>query len=362
MQYAVIQRTMGLLLILFSTAMLLPLALAVTSADGAAAAFVESYLITLGSGAALWLPVHNVRRELRLRDGFVVVTLFWVLLALFGALPLWLAGSVPHMTDAYFESMSGLTTTGSSVISGLDRLPPSINLWRGLLQFLGGMGIVVLAVAILPLLGVGGMNLYKAETPGPMKENKLTPRIRETAKALWAIYVTMVFACFLALLFAGMPALDALIHSFTTVATGGFSNHDASIAHYGSATIEMIVTLFMFLGGINFALHYLAWHHHDWLCYLRDAEFRAYVGILAAATAFVALYLWGAGTYPDLAQALRFALFQVVNMATTTGFMSADFAAWPGVTAALLMAISFFAGSAGSTSGGIKVVRVVLLL
>jgi trk system potassium uptake protein TrkH len=361
MQLAAIQRVMGLLLILFSTVMLPALGLATVLDDGMAQPFLHTFGITLGAGVLLWAPVARAHIELRLRDGFVIVTLFWSLLAAFGALPFLLGGITPQVVDAYFEAMSGLTTTGSSVISGLDRLPPSANLWRGLLQFLGGMGIVVLAVAILPLLGVGGMNLYKAETPGPMKENKLTPRIRETAKALWFIYIGLTVSCGLALWLAGMTPLDAVIHAFSALSTGGFSSHDASIAYFQSPLIEMILTLFMFLGGTNFALHFMAWRRRDPRMYFQDAEFRAFVAILGIATLFIASYLLYAGVYPDFLQALRFAVFQVVDMATTTGYMSADFGQWPGILGALLLLISFFAGSAGSTSGGIKVIRIVLL-
>lgn len=361
MQLVAIQRVMGLLLILFSTVMLPAIVTSFVAQDGALVPFLETWAITLGAGLLLWLPVARVQRELRVHDGFVIVTLFWTLLALFGCLPLLLAGITPTWADAYFEAMSGLTTTGSSVITGLDSLPPSINLWRGLLQFLGGMGIVVLAVAILPLLGVGGMQLYKAETPGPMKENKLTPRIRETAKALWFIYLGLTVACFLALWAAGMTLFDAVIHAFSALSTGGFSSHDASIAYFNSPLIEMILVLFMFLGGANFALHFMAWHRRDAGLYFQDSEFRTYFLILAGATFLVTLYLVETNVYAEPLQALRFALFQVVTMATTTGYMSADFGAWPGVLGALLMLISFCAGSAGSTSGGIKVVRAVLM-
>jgi trk system potassium uptake protein TrkH len=361
MQFTVIQRVMGLLLILFSTAMLPALALSAWLGDGMLRPFAWAYGITLGAGILAWAPVARVRRELRLRDGFVIVTLFWSLLALFGALPFLLGGITPTLADAYFETMSGLTTTGSSVISGLDRLPPSVNLWRASLQFLGGMGIVVLAVAILPLLGVGGMQLYKAETPGPMKESKLTPRIKETAKALWFVYLGLTVACFLALWAAGMTPLDAVIHSFTAISTGGFSSHDASIAFFQSPLIEMILVVFMFLGGVNFALHFMAWHRRNPWLYLRDSEFVAYLWILLAATLLIAVYLVQANVYPEPLQALRYSVFQVVAMATTTGYMSADFALWPGILGAALMLLSFFAGSAGSTAGGIKVIRIVLL-
>ncbi len=361
MQFLVIQRIMGLLLMLFSLTMLPCIVLSWFDQDGGFAPFLKACLITLVAGFLLWLPVRRQVKELRTRDAFVIVSLFWTLLALFGALPFQFVGTTSLMADAYFETMSGLTTSGSTVLTGLDHLAPSMNLWRGILQFMGGMGIVVLAVAILPMLGVGGMQLYKAETPGPMKESKLTPRIRETAKALWYIYLGLTAACALALWAAGMTPFDALFHGFTSVATGGFSTHDASIAYFNSPAIEMILTLFMFLGGTSFALHFLAFRGRSLGSYWRDTEFRVYSSIIITATLFVGLYLYLTATYPTLLQSLRYAVFQVVTMATTTGYMSADFGAWPPVLGALLMIISFFSGSAGSTSGGMKVVRVVLL-
>lgn len=361
MQFLVIQRIMGLLLMLFSLTMLPCIALSWFDQDGGFAPFLKASLITLATGLLLWLPVRRQVRELRVRDAFVIVSLFWALLALFGALPFQFVGTTTHMVDAYFETMSGLTTSGSTVLTGLDHLPLSMNLWRGILQFMGGMGIVVLAVAILPMLGVGGMQLYKAETPGPMKESKITPRIKETAKALWYIYLGLTAACALALWAAGMTPFDALFHGFTSVATGGFSTHDASIAYFNSAAIEMILVLFMFLGGASFTLHFLAFRGRSLASYWRDTEFRIYSAIIITATLFIGLYLYLTATYPTLLLSLRYAVFQVVTMATTTGYMSADFGAWPPVLGALLMIISFFGGSAGSTSGGMKVVRIVLL-
>lgn len=361
MQFQVIQRVMGMLLMLFSFTMLPVIAVSYFYGDGTQHAFAWSYGVTLLSGFLLWAPVRRADKELRLRDGFMIVSLSWALLALFGALPFMFSGTTSMMADAYFETMSGLTTTGSSVLSGLDNLPPAINLWRGVLQFMGGMGIVVLAVAILPMLGVGGMQLFKAETPGPMKDSKLTPRIKETAKALWYIYLTLTVACAASLWLAGMTPFDAVMHSFTTVATGGFSNHDASIGYFKSVEIEMLITFFMFLGGVNFALHFLAFQGRDPRVYWRDTEFRIYLSILVAATLLVALYLYWGQVYADFPQALRYAVFQVVSMATTAGFMSTDFGAWPPALGALLIVLSFFAGSAGSTAGAIKLVRVTLL-
>ncbi len=361
MQFLVIQRIMGLLLMLFSLTMLPCIALSWFEQDGGFVPFLKACLITLATGLLLWLPVRRQVKELRVRDAFVIVSLFWVLLAFFGALPFQFVGTTTHMVDAYFETMSGLTTTGSTVLSGLDHLPLSMNLWRGILQFLGGMGIVVLVVAILPMLGVGGMQLYRAEMPGPMKESKLTPRIKETAKALWFIYLALTLACMLALWLAGMTPFDALFHSFTSVATAGFSTHDAGIAYFNSATIEMILTLFMFLGGASFTLHFLAFRGRTLRHYWQDTEFRVYVAILVAATLVTALYLYISSTYSDPLQALRYALFQAVSLATTTGYTSADYATWPPVLGALLIVLSFCSVSAGSTGGGMKVVRIVLL-
>lgn len=362
MRLAVIARVMGMLLILFSSVMLPCVALAWFEPGDTFRVFLTTSAMTLVTGGLLYLPLLRVRKELRLREGFVIVTLFWALLAVFGALPLVLTGVASTFTDAYFEAISALTTTGSTVLTGLDAIPGSINLWRGTMQFLGGGGIVVLAVAVLPLLGVGGMQLYKAETPGPMKDNKLTPRIRETAKSLWYVYLGLVVACGLTLFAAGMTPLDAVIHAFTAVATGGFSSHDASVGYFESPTIEMILTLFMFLGGVNFGLHFIVWRHRSLRSYWHDVELRAYSGIMAGATLFIAAYLVLSGTYPDALQALRYSVFQVVSIATTCGYASADYALWPPVLGALLMILCFFTGSAGSTVGGMKLVRVLLLL
>ncbi len=361
MQFNVIQRVMGLLLVLFSFSMLPSIAIAYFYADGTLQAFGYAYAIALITGLLLWLPVRDANKELRLRDGFMIVSLFWALLAFFGALPFMFAGTTDTVADAYFETMSGLTTTGATVLTGLDSLAPAMNLWRGILQFMGGMGIVVLAVAILPMLGVGGMQLFKAETPGPIRDNKLTPRIKETAKGLWYIYLGLTIACALAYWLAGMTPFDAVIHSFTSVATAGFSTHDASIAYFNSTAIETIAVVFMFLGGINFALHFLSFRDRNPRMYWRDTEFRTYLGIILAVTVFVTLYLYATGTYSTLGESLRYASFQVVSMATTSGFISADFGLWPPVIGALLIIISFFCGSAGSTVGAIKLRRVILL-
>jgi trk system potassium uptake protein TrkH len=303
------------------------------------------------------------RKELRLRDGFLIVVLFWIVLGLFGSLPLMMSKQ-PHMTftDAVFESFSGLTTTGATVITAIDHLPHAILYYRQQLQWLGGMGIIVLAVAILPMLGVGGMQLYRAETPGPMKDNKLTPRITETAKALWYIYLGLTILCGLAYLLAGMTPFDALSHSFSTVAIGGFSTHDASIGYFNSPLIESIAILFMLLAGMNFALHFLAWRSNSPNPYIRDPEVRAYLYVLMSVSVISTAYLYYSGAYTSFLQALRFGVFHTVSIGTTSGFSTTDYFNWTGFLPVMLLFISFIGGCAGSTGGGMKVIRFLLLV
>ncbi len=357
-----IQRVLGFLVMMFSLTMLLPIIVSLIFRDGTWIAFGASFLIILGSGAIIWYPVRDEERELRLRDGFLVVALFWIVLGLFGSAPLLLSAE-PSMrfTDAVFESVSGLTTTGATVLTGLDMLPEGILFYRQQLQWLGGLGIIVLAVAVLPMLGVGGMQLYRAETPGPIKDTKLTPRIAETAKALWYVYLGITVVCGLAYLVAGMGVFDALCHAFSTVAIGGFSTHDASMAHFDSPVIEMIAVVFMFIAGVNFSLHFLAWRHRRVRSYLIDPEFRAYVKLLGGLTAFILIYLYLTGYYATLAETLTKGLFQVVSVGTTTGFTTDNFASWPGALPVLLILSSFVGGCAGSTAGGMKVIRWLLM-
>jgi len=345
-----------------SFTMLPPLALAFWLEEGSQAVFLTVFVGVLGSGVLCWLPVRTQRRELRVRDGFVVVALFWVVLALVGSLPFSLADH-PHMsfTDALFESMSGLTTTGATVITGIDRLPRSILLYRQELQWLGGMGIIVLAVAVLPMLGIGGMQLYRAETPGPIKDNKLTPRITETAKALWYIYLALTISCALAYWVAGMDVFDAIAHSFSTVAIGGFSTHDLSIGYFQSTAIESVAVVFMLLAGINFSLHFVAWRSLNPLTYIRDSEFRAYIAVLGLAATVTVSYLYLSGTFEHFGDALHHGIFQVVSIGTTTGFTTAEYFHWPGFLPVMLLFISFIGGCAGSTGGGMKVIRFLLL-
>ena len=363
MRPTAVQKVLGLLLMLFSLTMLPPVGVSYFFADGTAESFLTALVLLLGLGTLIWLPVAKSRDELKLRDGFLVVALFWSVLGLAGALPFVLAEE-PHLslTDAAFESISGLTTTGATVIIGLDELPPAILYYRQQLQWLGGMGIIVLAVAILPMLGIGGMQLYRAETPGPVKDNKLTPRITETAKALWYIYLGLTIACALAYWLAGMTPFDAIGHSFATVAIGGFSTHDASIGFFDSDPIELIAVVFMLVSGVNFALHFLAWNRRSLVGYWHDSEFRFYLALMALTTAIVCLGLYFTGTHATWGEAFLQGLFHTVSIATTTGFSTSAFYEWPIFLGILLIFSSFVGGCAGSTGGGIKVIRFLLLI
>jgi trk/ktr system potassium uptake protein len=358
MNLPMVQRILGLMLLMFSLTMLPPIGVALAYGDHHWQPFLDSFLIVAAIGLLLWLPVHRVRRDLRLRDGFLVVAVFWICLGLAGATPL-LITDLPELsfTDAVFEAVSGFTTTGATVIVGLDELPKSILYYRQQIQWLGGMGIIVLAVALLPVLGIGGMSLYKAETPGPMKDQKLTPRITQTAKALWTIYALMTAACALGYYLAGMSGFDAVGHAFSTLSTGGFSTHDASFAYFDNPVIEVIATVFMFLGGASFALHFLVIRQRDPYAYWRDTEFRAYFRLVAVVILGAAFYLWIEGEFDTFWAALRHASFQIVSIQTSTGYLTTGFADWPGALPAFMMLLTLVCGCAGSTAGGMKVIR-----
>lgn len=362
MHYAIILRILGMLLMVFSLTMLLPALVALYYNDSGLVPFLAAFAITLFTGAVLWVPVNRSQQELRTRDGFLITSLFWTVLGLFGALPFILADQ-PNLSisDAVFESVSGLTTTGATVMTGLDTLPHSVLFYRQLLQWLGGIGIIVIAVAILPLLGVGGMQLYRTELPGPVKDTKLTPRITGTAKALFLIYLGLTLACAAGYRLAGMSNFDAVCHAFSTVAIGGFSTHDASIGYFNSPAIMLICTLFMFLSGINFALHFFAWRGKRINHYLLDPETRFYAGVIGTAAILVCAYLIGSGFY-TVEEGLLQGVFQTVSIATTTGFSTANFALWPSFLPMLLIMLSFMGGCASSTGGGIKAVRVMLIV
>ncbi|MGB5512717.1 MAG: TrkH family potassium uptake protein [Woeseiaceae bacterium] len=362
MNWAVVQRILGLLLMMFSITMLPPILFSLYYDDNSWLPFVEGFVLTLAAGFICWLPVHRTRKELRLRDGFLVVAAFWTVLGAFGAAPLYFADALSlSLTEAVFESVSGLTTTGATVLTGLDELPRSILYYRQQLQWLGGMGIIVLAVAVLPMLGVGGMQLYRAETPGPVKDTKLTPRITETAKALWYVYLAFTICCMLSYRVAGMGWFDALCHAFSTVAIGGFSTHDMSIGYFDSTAVDIVAIFFMFAAGINFSLHFYAWRYVSVKHYSQDPEFRAYAAMLGVLAIVVVLALFTYRGFIDTGQTLLDGVFQAVSIATTTGFTTTNFSVWPGALPALLVFASFVGGSAGSTAGGIKVIRCLLV-
>ncbi len=362
MHWRAILKISGLLLMLFSLTMLTPLPFAWFYAEATGFAFVIAFALTFAAGLLAWAPVARSTEELRIREGFLITSIFYTGLGLFGALPLWLeAGAWASFTDATFESFSGLTTTGATVATGLDGLPRSVLIYRQQLQWLGGMGIIILAIAILPMLGVGGMQLYRTEMPGPVKDNKLTPRIAETAKALWYIYLTLTAACAVAYWAAGMSAFDALAHSFSTVAIGGFSTYDASIGHFDSAAIEIVGIVFMVLCGINFGLHFLVWNRRAPWLYLRDMEVRGYLTMLGSIGVLTVLLLI-LNDVVGWSDALRQGMFQTVSIATTAGFATTDFANWPGVLPFLVFFAAFTGACAGSTGGGLKVVRVQLIM
>ncbi len=362
MRFAVIFRILGILLMLFSLTHLVPLAVSLIYADGLHLAFISSFLLTSIIGVIIWAPVYKARDDLRTRDGFLITALFWLVLGVFGSLPFVMDDHI-HMslTDAVFESISGLTTTGATVITGLDNLPKSLLFYRQQLQWLGGIGIVVIAVAILPMLGIGGMQLYRAETPGPVKDSKLTPRITETAKWLFYIYATLTAACALCYWIAGMSAFDAICHSFSTVAIGGFSTHDASMGFFQNPTIWLICSFFMFISGINFALHFYTWRKGQIKQYFSDPEARFYFFYILIAVIITVSYLQFSSFEHSNDHLIIEAIFQVISMVTTTGFATTDFSSWPTFLPYMLIYLSFVGGCAGSTGGGIKVIRIVLL-
>lgn len=354
-------RILGTLLMIFSITMFPPLIVSLIYDDGLTIVFLTAFGYTFASGLLLFGLFRRYQHDLRTRDGFLITVLFYLALGSFGCLPfLDAASSNLGVVDALFESFSGLTTTGATVIVGLDSLPASILYYRQQLQWLGGMGIIVLAVAIMPMLGIGGMQLYRAETPGPVKDSKLTPRITQTALALWTVYLGLTIACALSFWAAGMNAFDALCHSFATVAIGGFSTHDASIGFFDSALIESVAIVFMIISGLNFGLHFFAVRDQSIGHYLRDDEVKFFLLILCVSTFAVTGLLAYYGQYEGLT-AFRMAAFQVVSVFTTTGFTSADFSLWPGTVPFIIFFGAFTGACAGSTGGGMKVMRVMLI-
>ena len=354
-------RILGILLMLFSSAMLAPLIIALLADDNTVSGFLSALCISFLSGLALWLPTRGSRHELRIRDGFLITSLFWVVLGLFGALPFALTDSLAlSPIESIFESISGLTTTGATVIVGLDHLPQSILLYRQLLQWLGGIGIIVVAVAVLPMLGIGGMQLYRAETPGPSKDSKLTPRVTGTAKALFTVYVGLTLTCALAYYIAGMSGFDAICHAFSTVAIGGFSTHDASMGYFESDKILIICSIFMVISAINFGLHFQAWKHRNMGVYRKDSESRFFISVLLIGIVITCIYLWKTGTL-NTSDSIIHGVFHAISITTTTGFATQDFSVWPSFLPVMLIMFSFMGGCVGSTGGGIKAMRLMLI-
>lgn len=360
MHFATIARVLGVLLMIFSLTQLVPIAFSVWFHDHNYMAFLLSFGITFAAGMTLWLPARASKADLRTRDGFLVTALFWSVLGTFGTLPFLFSVNL-HLsfTDAMFEAISGLTTTGATVINGLDLLPPSILYYRHQLQWFGGIGIIVIAVAILPMLGIGGMQLYRAEAPGPVKDNKLTPRITETAKALFTIYLILTLACGLAYWLAGMNGFEAICHAFSTVSNGGFSTHDSSLNYFDSSLILFICSIFILISGANFALHFFVWREKSLSHYFADAEFRFYFGWICAGTLVTVSYLFASYTYAG-DKSFFIGFYNLASTLSTAGFAS-DFVQWPSFLPYALFTLAFLGGCAGSTGGGMKMIRVLLL-
>ena len=359
-------RIIGILVMCFSGTMLIPAFVALIYGDGGGKAFMQAFMLSLTAGTLLWWSCHHHKQELRSRDGFLIVVAFWFVLGGLATLPL-LLFDAPHLTvaSAVFEAFSGLTTTGATVMTGLDNLPKAILFYRQFLQWLGGMGIIVLAIAIIPLLGIGGMQLYRAEMSGPMKEQKIRPRITETAKVLWMIYLSLTLLCSLAYWLAGMSVFDAITHSFSTVSIGGFSTHDASIGYFNSPLINGITVLFLLVSACNFGLHFRAFstigRENFFKIYLRDPEFRFFISIQVILVVVCTSVMWGHSYFKTSWQDFEQVLFQAVSISTTTGYTTSDFAAWPSFVPVLLISASFMGGCAGSVGGGLRVARVLVL-
>jgi len=362
MQLSIVAKTIGLLLMVFSFAQVPPIIVDLIYSEGEYFSFFLSFVLTVLGGLILWWPFKDTKKDFRLREGVLIVVCFWIVLSLFGTLPFLITSSISNLSfsDAFFESMSGLTTTGATVMSQLDDLPKSILFYRQQLQWLGGMGIIVLAVAVLPLLGVGGMELYHAESSGIAKD-RLTPKLRNTAIALWKIYVSLTVLCALGYFLSGMGIFDAVSHSFSTVAIGGFSTHDASIGYFNSISIEMVAMFFMFLAGINFSLHFLAWNNKSFIDYIKDSEFKTYTMVLFVSSIIVIIALGLNSEYSSVIETIRHSLFQTISIATTTGYSSQSYSEWPAAIPVFLIMMSFIGACVGSTGGGIKVIRILVM-
>ena len=361
MQIKSVIRILGLLLMLFSLAIIPPIVVSIIYSDGETWSFFYALILIFVSGLLFWLPAMQAKTDLKLRDGFIIVVLFWFVLSTFASLPMILSESLSiSITDAIFESISGLTTTGATILNNIDDLPKSILFYRQYLQWLGGLGIIVLAVAVLPMLGVGGMQLYKAEVAGPIK-NKITPRITETAKWLWIVYLTMTIVCGASYYIAGMPLFDSICHSFSTIAIGGFSIHNESFGYYDNHWIELVAIFFMIAACLNFSLHYLAFKNKSLSGYKNDNEAYFFIFLIFLISLLTILYVSNISEDMNVKEIIK-NIFYAVSISTTTGFTNSNYFNYVGFLPLLLILFSFIGGCAGSTAGGMKVIRVMLLL
>jgi len=352
---------LGLMTCVFAVTFIAPLVCSVIMQDGLWTHYIAASGANLVVGAALVVLTRTEKRELKSRDGFLLVTLCWLLMSLSASIPFLTIIQGISFTDAYFEALSGLTTTGSTVLTGLDKLPPSINLWRHALHWFGGIGIIVLAVAVLPFLGVGGMSLYKAETPGPIKDEKLTPRITGTARVVWISYLGITAIGILALKIVGMSWFDAVCHAFSAMGLGGFSTRDSSVGYFNSGLIEFVLIVLMVVASLNFAKHFIALRDKTIAPYLKDPEVRAIFLVLTVSILGISILLLANGTYSTFGEALRHSAFSVVSVATTTGFASQNWDLWPVFAPVWMLFLSCILCSTGSTGGGIKMFRTLLL-
>jgi len=361
MQFKAIQQILGLLLMPYSFTLVPPMLVSIWYEDNTLIVFVTVFLIMFMAGLGIWYPVRHVKKELFLHDGFLITAAFWSVLSLVSALPFLFSPNL-NLAQSVFEAISGFTTTGATVIShGLDTLPKSILYYRQQLQWIGGLGIIVFAVAVLPMLGIGGMQLYRAEASGPMHDDKLTPRIRHTAIFTLYVYVTLTIVCIIAYWLAGMTLFDAVSHSFSTLSTGGFSTHDASIGYFNSPTIEVIAIIFMILGALNFTTHFIVWQKLDLSHYWHDIQGRVFIFIIIVLIAIIVAILLTEGVYTNFWTALRYSSFQLISVMTTTGYLTTDFSVWPSILPVIVFGSAFIGGCVGSTAGGFRIIRLILL-
>ncbi len=360
MNFSKIFRIIGILVFFLGLAMLAPLIVSLIYSDGSQLPFLYSLVIASGSGAILFLLTRvDDYTFLNHKEGMAIVTLSWLGAGLFGCLPFLFSGSIGNITDAYFESISGFTTTGASILNDIESLPEAVLFWRSQIQWMGGMGIILLSIAILPVLRVGGMQLYKAEIPSPVVD-KLQPRITETARILWKVYLFITIIEIGLLYIGGMSLFNSICHAFCTMPTGGFSTLNGSIGQFNSAYFDTVIIIFMIIAGINFSLHF-KFLKGDFKAFGKDSEWRAFIAILAVFTILVTINIHGS-VYPSLDQAFRRAAFQVASIITTTGFVTSDYTQWPAMSQIILFLCMFIGAMGGSTGGAIKIIRVVLLI